>query len=396
MAANSLVLGVEIIGEFKKLTAATQGSAKDLSSLNKTVSNVSRKMRSALATIGIGLSFAVLTRELKEASQAAVEDQKSQGLLANALQNTTGANDEQIASVEKSITKMSLQAAIADDKIRPAFANLARATGDVKLSTELMSLALDVAAGTGKDVEAVSKAIAKAVGPDGTTGALERLVPSIKGASDPMAVLRDTFAGAAGTAANLDPYQQMTVAFGEIQESVGTMLLPVLADFATWLVDITPTIQQFFKDLTDPTTEMGRKWAGMWEMIGLVGQQFNGLLDVFSGGKGGFSMVMDWITTLSAGLGQIVFYLTTVAKQWDAVFSGDFGKAVNIGANYISDYNAFVAGQNRMLDKLSFSGMNSTVNNISINLTGTNVTANDIVQKLNKATRSNGTIGAIF
>lgn len=391
----SLVLNVEILGEFKKLTAATSGASSNLSSLNKTASQVSRNMKRAFATIGLGVSFAVITRELKDATKAAVEDEKSMGLLANTLDNTVKATDAQKASIEKAITAMSLQAAVADDKIRPAYGNLIRATGDVAKSTDLMKLALDVAAGTGKDVETVSKAIAKAVGPDGTTGALDRLVPAIKGASDPMAVLGTMFAGAAETAANLDPYQQLTIAFGEIQETVGALLLPVLKDFATWLVDVAPTIQQFFKDLTDPTTEMGKKWGAMWEMIGLVGQQFNGLMDIFSGGKGGFSMVMDWITTLAAGLGQIMFYLGKLAQQWEAVFSADFGKAIDIAANYTRDYNSFVAGQNRILDRASFAGM-TTTNNISINLTGTNVTANDIVQKLNKATKTNGTIGAAW
>jgi hypothetical protein len=245
----SLVLNVEILGEFKKLTSATQGANKQLQGLQGTAKKISSGIGRAFATIGVGLSFAVITRELKDAAQAAVEDQKSQGLLATALENTTGANNAQIASVEKSIKKMQLQASVADDEIRPAFAKLARATGDVEKSTGLMSLALDIAAGTGKSLDAVTTALARAVGPEGTTGALERLVPAIKGAKDPMAELERLFAGSAEKAANLDPYQRMNIIFGEMQEQVGTALLPVLEKFSTWLA--TPEGQAKLQEIVD-------------------------------------------------------------------------------------------------------------------------------------------------
>jgi hypothetical protein len=169
--------------------------------------------------------------------------------LATALENTTGANNAQIASVEKSIKKMQLQASVADDEIRPAFAKLARATGDVEESTKLMSLALDIAAGTGKSLDAVTTALSRAVGPEGTTGALERLVPAIKGAKDPMAELEKLFEGSAEKAANLDPYQRMNIIFGEMQEQVGMALLPVLEKFSTWLA--TPEGQAKLQEIVD-------------------------------------------------------------------------------------------------------------------------------------------------
>ena len=254
----SLVLNVEILGEFKKLTAATQGANKQLSGLQGTATKISRGIGRAFATIGVGLSFAIITRELKESAKAAVEDAKSQGLLATALENTTKANKSQIAQVEKSINKMQLQASVADDEIRPAFAKLARATGDVEKSTKLMSLALDIAAGTGKSLDAVTTALSRAVGPEGTTGALERLVPAIKGAKDPMAELEKLFAGSAEKAANLDPYQRMNIIFGEIQERIGTALLPALNQFSTWLAtpEGTAKLQEIVDGIVAIITEL--------------------------------------------------------------------------------------------------------------------------------------------
>ena len=111
-------------------------------------------LKGVLAAAGIGIGIGAITNALQESTKAAGEDVKSQALLAQQLRNTVGASKEQIASVEASIKTMQNQAAVADDVIRPAFASLVRSTGDVGEATRLTSLALDVAAGTGKDLGA--------------------------------------------------------------------------------------------------------------------------------------------------------------------------------------------------------------------------------------------------
>ena len=66
-----------------------------------------------------------------EGVQAAIEDEKSQKLLAKALQNTTNATDSQIAATEKYISTTQLRYGVSDVKLRTSLSNLARATGDV-------------------------------------------------------------------------------------------------------------------------------------------------------------------------------------------------------------------------------------------------------------------------
>ena len=285
----SLVLNVEILGEFKKLTQATKGSEKSLKGLQDVSSKVSRAMNTALGAIGVGLSIGVITQQLKEASKAAIEDAQSQALLANQLKNTTNATKAQIASVEENIGKMQMSAGVADDVLRPAFAQLTRATGDTAKATELMQLALDISAGSGKSLESVSMALTKAYngqfgaltklgvpmadqilsasesvkiqkqlnnaladqelalakyGKDSeeyakatskVTGLQEKLTLVTKDGTDWQSQLADAFKGSAAEAANLDPYNKMQIIFGEMQEKVGAALLPVLSRFSTWL-----------------------------------------------------------------------------------------------------------------------------------------------------------------
>jgi len=253
----SLVLNVEILGEFKKLTSATNGAAKDLKGLNTTVSKISKGMKTALGAIGLGFSLSVVINQLKEASKAAIEDSKSQELLALSLRASTKATDNQIDAVEKIISKYQLQASVADDQLRPAFAKLTQSTGDLEESNRLLGVALDVSAGSGKSLDAVTQAMSRAL--NGSTGALERLLPAVKGVDDPIAFLAERFNGAAEAASNTDPYARMNILFGELQEQIGMALLPYLQQFSQWLAQpgTTEMIQNIVKVIVDMIKQFG-------------------------------------------------------------------------------------------------------------------------------------------
>jgi len=252
---------------------------------------------------------------LKESGKAAAEDAKSSALLERQLQNTTGATKEQSAAVEESIRSMSEQYGVLDDKIRPAYANLVRVTKDTGEATKLTDLAMNVAAGTGKDLTAVSQALAKAH--EGQMGALTRLLPSVKGMKDPMAELTTQFAGAATTAANNDPYQRLTVTFDHIKESVGTALLPVIQQFADWLTKVAPVIENFFKSINNPATEAGRQFKQLKDAVGGVVKFFFDNFETIKNFGVAFLVVAGAIKTYNIVMGvmQTVTAIATAA-QW--------------------------------------------------------------------------------
>jgi len=219
-------------GKIKAIIAA-QFEDSGLKKAQKGFQSLGKTMKTALGAVGLSVGVSQLVGQLNAAGKAAAEDAKSQGLLALALKNTTGATDSQIAAVEKSISKMESMSAVADDNIRPAFAQLTRSTSSVAEATKLTSLALDVAAGTGRDLGSVSIALGKAF--QGNTASLARLGVNVKGVKDPLAALTTQFAGAAAAAAELDPYQRLEIVMGNIQEAVGEALLPSLNDLADYL-----------------------------------------------------------------------------------------------------------------------------------------------------------------
>ena len=200
------------------------------------------------AAVPAGLAIAALGAVAFDAVKAFAEDDAAAQKLATTLGNVTGASDAQVASVEAFITKTSMAAAVADDELRPALASLVRGTGDVTKAQDLLSLALDISAGTGKDLGAVSDALSKAF--NGNLGPLKKLDPALaslveNGASadEVFAALGKTFSGQASTAANTTSgkMKNLGIQMGELKESIGAAvaplvekLLPAFLKFSSW------------------------------------------------------------------------------------------------------------------------------------------------------------------
>jgi hypothetical protein len=387
--AGTLALNVEILGQFSKLTAATNGATSKLQGLQDTTKKISAGMGKAFAAIGVGFSLNFLKTELAEAGKAAVAEAKSMEILSIAMQNTGAATGATVKQAEESIKKMSLQSAVADDQLRPAFQKLFIATNSVTDSNRYLQVALDTSAATGKDLDSVTQAMAKSLA--GQDTALLKLVPSLRGVQDPLAELEKTFAGASTAAANLDPYQRMNVAFGEIQESVGSVLMPVMNDFADYLVDSVPKIQAFFAELLDPTTELGAAWTALGGAFKTTGDEFNRMLNIFGLSGVSFTDVLNFVTQLTAGFGQLFFFVGRVADIIGAVLSFNFEKAFSLSGGFTEDYERFVRMQNVAI---SGAGSFSTPSQYTVNnyvTARTDATPREIADAINRANKATGT-----
>lgn len=189
--------------------------------------------------------------------KAAIEDEAAQLRLATALKNTTGATDEQIAATEDYITKTTLATGVTDDELRPSLQRLVTATNDVKEAQRLQAIALDVSAGSGKSLEAVTNAMAKAA--EGNTGALVKLGIGLSAAElktmtmeQVTAKLAETFGGQAATQADTfqGKMQRLKVAFDEGKETVGAFILDAITPLVSGLVNnVIPKISEFADEL---------------------------------------------------------------------------------------------------------------------------------------------------
>jgi hypothetical protein len=236
------------------LSKTTTVMSRDLKNLLNTTKTVSSGMNKALGAVGLGLTFAALGAELKKATQAAVDDRKQQGLLAQSLRNTVNANAEVIAGAEAYVKATQFKTNVLDDNLRPALALAVRATGSLTKGEQLLNTALDVSAGTTRDLQSVTIAMTKAYA--GNSGALKKLGVNIKDGTDFMGQLDAAFKGSAETAANLDPYSRLQLVFQDMQETIGAALLPALDQFAQYLVS--PDGQRNLQQIIDLFVGIGK------------------------------------------------------------------------------------------------------------------------------------------
>jgi hypothetical protein len=301
------------IREFKKLETAGE---KAQFAIKKAA------VPAAAAIAGLGI-VAV------DAVKAFMEDDKAAQLLATSLRNTTGATDAQIKSVEAFITKTSIAAAVADDELRPAFDKLVRGTGDVTKAQDLMNLALDISAGTGKDLGAVSDALSKAF--NGQLGPLKKLDPALaslieNGATtdEVFAALGDTFKGAASTSANTasGKMKSFTIQMGEFKESIGAAVFPIVnkllpafksvADFVTNNTTLVVTLGAVIGGLAVAIIAVNAAttaWAATTKAFAAIQAAFNAI------------MALNPIFLIGAAIVAVIAILVLLQKEF-GIFDG--------------------------------------------------------------------------
>ena len=233
-------IGIPIISTFED--KGIKAAIKEFQQLETNTEKLGAAARAGAKVAAIGFTAlaagaAAAGAVLFKAAQAAAEDQAAQQQLATQLQSTTDATSLQIKGVEDFIDKTQRATGVADDKLRPALGRLAGATGDVNKAQDLLNIALNLSAATGKDVETISNALARAQ--EGAYGPLEKLgigyekgEIKARGFEDVQKDLEERFSGAA--LAKADTYEgvmdRLRITFDELKETVGYKILPVMTE----------------------------------------------------------------------------------------------------------------------------------------------------------------------
>jgi SpoU rRNA methylase family enzyme len=255
--ADIRTLKLQLLADTAQFSTGLNKAATDTQSFTGKVD----KIVATAAKAFLGLATAVGTAAFAigvSAVKAAIEDEKAQVSLAQTLRNTTKATDQQIASVEDYIDATARATGVADDQLRPSLDRLVRSTQNVTQAQKLQKLALDIAAGTGKDLAAVTEALGKAY--DGNLGALRRIgVPldenilKTKDFDKAVIALSETFAGQAAAAAETfaGRMQRVQIAVDEAKEQIGFALLPFMEKLAKFTTDnLIPALEGLVDGLT--------------------------------------------------------------------------------------------------------------------------------------------------
>jgi len=236
----------------------SKAASRDINKLGKSFDKFAGKVGKAFG-IAAAASAAFAIKVGTDAVKGAMADQKQQVALATALRNTTGATDEAIAATVKYLDAKELLVGVDNEELIPSLQTLIQATKDVTQAQILQNLALDISAGTGKNLEAVSLALAKAIG--GNVGALTRLGVPLDAAAvkskDLNAILLslgETFAGQAGKRAETFEFRMMRLqlAFNQVLDQLGYAFIPVLENFAQIVMTkVIPAVQTFINENGD-------------------------------------------------------------------------------------------------------------------------------------------------
>lgn len=229
--------------DFDELKRGISGAQNEVQGFGDRVAKFGKMAGAAFAVAGAAAA-AYAGKLLVDGVKSAIADEAAQAKLATTLQNVTGATEGQIAAVEAQILKTSLLTGKTDDELRPSFERLVRATKDSDEALKLQSVAIDVAAGSGKSLEAVTNAMAKAA--EGNTGALSKLGVGLTAAQlktmsmdEVTAALANTFGGQAAVQADTfaGKMARLKVAFDEGKETVGSFVLDAITPMITFVVD---------------------------------------------------------------------------------------------------------------------------------------------------------------
>ncbi len=253
---GSRTLKLAILGDIDNLKKSLDQGTQEVSTFGDKITKFGKIASAAFVAAGVAAA-AYAGKLLVDGVKSAIEDEAAQAKLATTLRNVTGATDSQIAATESYIQKQQLLFGITDADLRPSFERLTRATGDLKTAQEAQSLAIDIAAGSGKSLEAVSNALGKAY--EGNVGALAKLGVGLSAAElktmDMDAIsktLAETFGGQASIQADTFAGKMARLKQGidEGKEAVGSYVLDALQPLVTLVVEqVIPNVIAFGETL---------------------------------------------------------------------------------------------------------------------------------------------------
>jgi hypothetical protein len=260
--AGTLALNVEILGEFKKLTTATQGAESSLKGLQDKVGGFATNITKIVGALGITLGFNALIQGAKDAVNAASDLEQQFGALDSIF--ATSAGEMQVFSKEMNEIGLSTADAARQSSLIGALlkGNGLTIEDTADKTKDLVRLAGDLAATFGGPTADAVSAISSLL--KGERDPIERYGVSLKALDVQAQKLEDAKNGlvfasekeadinatltllyekttdAQGQAAReSDTYAgvtgRLTAKFEDMSAEIGMALLPVLTEFSEWL-----------------------------------------------------------------------------------------------------------------------------------------------------------------
>jgi hypothetical protein len=254
--------------------ADTKQADKAVKSFRDRLDSVSKKAKiagTALSVMGVGGVVAI-----KGFAEAALVQKQAMDGLAAVMATAGQSFDEMEDKIMSTTAALQRKTNYGDEAQLRVLTNLVPVLGDTNLALDALPAIMDVAATTGKDFEAVARLLGPVLA--GATHNLADLgikFEESQGPAERMAQILDAVGGAAEATA--DPFTQMDNAMGDLKESIGMQLLPLitplikhLQSFAESLQNVNPHVLKIGALILAGATALGLIGGPILLLIGML------------------------------------------------------------------------------------------------------------------------------
>jgi hypothetical protein len=294
------------------VNAVTTFDGKALAKGEKAVASFAKN---AAKSLGLAFSATAVVAFGKASVKAFAEDEAAAARLSTAVKNL-GLEFED-TRITRFISDLESAAAVADDQLRPAFQGLLSTTGSVTKSQELLSMALDISAGSGVGLEEVSKDLSLAYlgqtkGIAKYNTGLTKAELSTAGFVKVQKALNDQYSGQ--NAARLDTYAgkaaALGVAFGNLQETVGQALIDAFMKLSG---------DTSVEEMTQSIDDLADSLSNLVDVAGTVASPFVGLAKLLNSASDNYVKFLYKVTG-AAYMGKVS------ERQYGGVYAEQYKK----------------------------------------------------------------------
>jgi hypothetical protein len=364
--AGSRTLKLSILADIDNLKKNLTDGSQEVEGFGDKIGDYGKKAGLAFAAAGAAAAI-YAGKLLVDGVQSAIADEAAQVKLASALENATGATKAQIAEIEKQITATSLATGVTDDELRPALSRLAMSTNDSTKAQELLNLALDISAQTGKPLEGVANALGKAY--DGNSAALGKLGIGMSAAelkamsfTETQDKLSQLFGGSASK--NAETFQgrmdRLKIAFDESLETIGTALLPILEKMVGYFTNfILPIVEKVSDAFSSDKGGLTTRISDFVNIIKTVATP------IFKGMKSAFEDISTAIDDNKEKFKSFVDVIRVLAPFLGTVIGGAF-KVIGDIAGVVIDVIGTILGALKPMINAAITAINKVIDGINI------------------------------
>jgi len=286
-----------------------------------------QKNADTLKKVGAGMTVAggAIVGALGLAAKAAVDEEANISHLAAALESIGVSYADVGEELEKYISAQQTATAFADDQQRDALAALIPMIGDYEKAIELMGVTMDLARWKQMDLASAAEIVGKVSA--GNLGILSRYGIVLDEGADSAAALAQMQSLAAGQAeafgeTTAGQFAAMQATLGDLQERIGTALIPVLVRF---LEAVTPIIEKVMAwidenpELTNTIVLVAGAIGGLMTVLGPVLMALPGIVAAAPAVGAALAALTGPVGLVVAAIVGLIAAGVAIYQNWDTI-----------------------------------------------------------------------------